>query len=177
MDEPSYLKLEPGEKVMLTRRRHVVNLLPFALGGILALLGIMFFSTFAVVHRGDLPAQLPLATVSLLLVVLMGLVVGTFVLAIFVFWQNRIILTNIHYIQIDQIGLFNRSVNKLHLDQIQDVRGTRKGIFATLLNFGEIEVETAGEHPNFVFKPIADPLNTAEFINECRAKHRNRAQV
>jgi len=165
---PSYLDLEPGENLIFTRRRHIINLVPFAFAEIVVLLIVSYVSGWAFVNSSHLPVYISAGTISLVLSIVGLLTLAIFGLSIMIFIQNRIILTDRHYIQIDQIGLFNRTVKKLHLDEIQDVRGTRKGVLATLLNFGEIEVETAGAQDNFIFKPLADPLNTAEEINECR---------
>ncbi len=164
----NYLDLEPGENLIFTRHRHIINLVPFAFAEILVLLVVSYTSGWAFVNSSRLPAFISAGTISLVLSIIGLLTLAIFGLSILVFMQNRIILTDRHYIQIDQVGLFNRTVKKLHLDEIQDVRGTRKGFLATILNYGEIEVETAGAQDNFIFRPLADPLNTAEEINECR---------
>ncbi len=167
----SYLQLEPDEQIVFVRYRHIINLLPIAISTGIVLLVLPVIGVIVAGHSGSLPLPISAATINFVLMIAAVLTVATFFFALYIFLQNRIILTNKHYLQIDQIGLFNRSVNKLHLEQIQDVRGTRKGVFATLLNYGEIEVETAGEQENFVFKPIADALDVAEAINECRQRY------
>lgn len=169
---PSYLELDPGEEIVFVRHRHIINLIPIAISTILVALALLYISGWLAVNADKVPAGIPISLVNMGLAILGILAAATFLAAIIVFLQNKIILTNRHYMQIDQFGLFNRSVNKLRLDEIQDVRGTRKGFFATLLSYGEILIETAGNEPNFLFKPVGDPLNVAEAINDCRHQYR-----
>lgn len=169
---PSYLELDPGEEIVLTRHRHPINLLPFAVSTALILVVMLYGAGWLAFNPQFLPEGIPLGLINTVLGVLGVLASAIFIFAVFIFLQNKIILTNQHYVQIDQHGLFNRSVNKLLLDQLQDVRGTRKGIFGTILGYGEVYIETAGKEPNFLFKPVADPLNLAETINDTRRNFR-----
>lgn len=169
---PSYLDLDPGEEIVLTRHRHPINLLPFAVSTAIILLVMLYGAGWLAFHPQFLPEGIPLVLVNTALGILGVLASAIFVVVVYVYLQNKIILTNKHYVQIDQYGLFHRSVNKLLLDQLQDVRGTRKGLFGTMLGYGEVYIETAGKEPNFLFKPVADPLNLAETINDTRRDYR-----
>ncbi len=54
-------------------------------------------------------------------------------------------VTEKRIIAIDQRYIFNRGVSNLRFDKIQDVTIDVKGFFATLLNFGNVKVQTASE--------------------------------
>ena len=70
-------------------------------------------------------------------------------LVTFIFWLNHeldiLIVTNERVINHDQVGFLNRQVAEANLDQIQDVRGTEKGLIQTIFHFGRIELRTAGD--------------------------------
>ncbi|MBW3538237.1 PH domain-containing protein [Candidatus Parcubacteria bacterium] len=166
----SYLELDPDERIILTVRRHWISIFPIIVSTIL----VLMFVAFALGWLGSNPAAVPPPlTLPLAWSVLAGLgilaaVIG--LVAYLVYRQNRIILTNKHYLQINQHGLFHRTVSKLTLDEIQDVRGTKSGFFATVLNYGEILIETAGAEPNFLFRPAGNPLELGESINDAHHK-------
>lgn len=166
MDDQTYLHLDPGEKTILIRRRHYVNILPILIAAIV----VTLFSVFGIGAlssiQGEFAEFVPMPVVALVLLVLAGLSWLIFAVAYLIFLQTRIILTNKHYIQVTQNGLFGRTVSKLGLQGITDVRGTRSGPLPTLLNYGEILIETAGKEENFFFRPVGDPLDLAETIND-----------
>jgi len=169
MAQPEYLAMNPGEKVILESHRHWVNVAPFFLST--AIVIVAGFLTIGYVGANPDSANrlfpgLSLAIVTPLVALLDVVAVVVLFFAYTVYRQNRIILTNMHFIQITQTGLFGRTLSKLSLDELQDVRGTRKGVLGTILNYGEILIETAGNEENFFFRPAPDPLNIAEKIND-----------
>lgn len=169
MAEPSYLKMNPGEEVILESHRHWVNIAPFfASTAIVITIGF-----YMIGYVGSNPESanrlfpgLSLGIVTPLVALLDVFAIIILFFAYSVYRQNKIVLTNMHFIQITQTGLFGRTLSKLSLDELQDVRGSRKGVFGTILNYGEILIETAGNEENFFFRPAPDPLNIAEQIND-----------
>lgn len=171
MAKAEYLAMNPNEKVLLEVHRHWSNIFPFFLSTAV----VVVFGFFIIGYVGANPASaekvFPGLTIGLVTPIVALLdIVALFILffAYIVYRQNRLILTNMHLVQITQTGLFARTLSKLSLDELQDVRGTRKGVLATIFNYGEILIETAGSEPNFFFKPAPDPLNIAEQINDTR---------
>jgi len=71
------------------------------------------------------------------------------------------IITNQRVINIEQKGLFARVVSEKDLGQMQDITSDVAGFWATLLNFGNVHIQTAGEKERFVFKqvPFADEVS------------------
>lgn len=55
------------------------------------------------------------------------------------------IITNERIIDIEQRGLFNREISEIPLHRVQDVTLEIQGPVETLLDFGTIKVQTAGE--------------------------------
>lgn len=162
----TYLELEENEILILTAMRHWINIFPIIVATIIVLLFMVTGIGWLTANTDSIPEPLSAPILSLFLLIMGGLSILIAVISYLIFIQNRLILTNHHLIQITQNGLFNRTVSKLTLDEIQDVRGTKKGVFPTILNYGEILIETAGSEPNFLFKPVSNPLNLAETIND-----------
>lgn len=67
------------------------------------------------------------------------------------------IVTNDRLVNIEQQGLFARTISELDLYKIQDVTSEIKGMVATFLNYGRVSVQTAGEKERFVFEDIPNP--------------------
>ena len=67
------------------------------------------------------------------------------------------IITNDRIVDINQITLFARKIVEVDLYQIQDVSSEVKGFWATLFQYGTVEVQTAGSIPKFVMENIPNP--------------------
>lgn len=80
------------------------------------------------------------------------------------------IVTNQRVIDIDQIGLFRRNVDELDLAAVQDVTAHKTGLLQTFFDFGDVNIQTAGEKPNFVFDAIPHADRCATKIGELHNK-------
>jgi hypothetical protein len=74
------------------------------------------------------------------------------------------IITDERIVNIEQKGLFSRAVSELEFSKIQDVSTDVKGVIPTVLNFGEVYVQTAGTAGKFVFHKIPDPYHIKAII-------------
>lgn len=95
----------------------------------------------------------------------------------FVFWTNYFldvwIVTNEKILDVEQIGLFSREISMLHLERIQDVTVEVNGVVATLMKFGDLHVQTAGQQREFVIHNIPQPDQVAKKINNILMKHKD----
>jgi len=67
-------------------------------------------------------------------------------------------ITQKRIIDVEQRGIFNRDVSSIRFDKIQDITVEVRGIVATFLNFGTIEVQTASETSgNFIMRHASNP--------------------
>jgi uncharacterized membrane protein YdbT with pleckstrin-like domain len=68
---------------------------------------------------------------------------------LFLMWMDYYldmwIITNERIVDIEQKGLFNREISEIPLHRVQDVTIHVNGIIETLLRFGTIKIQTAGE--------------------------------
>ncbi|MBP9727951.1 MAG: PH domain-containing protein [Candidatus Moranbacteria bacterium] len=68
------------------------------------------------------------------------------------------IVTNERIVNIEQKGLFNRHISELRFSRVQDVTSSVDGLVPTMLNFGDVYVQTASEEDHFVFRQVGDPF-------------------
>lgn len=74
------------------------------------------------------------------------------------------IITDLRIVNIEQKGLFNRSVSELELSRIQDITTEVVGIIPTFLNYGDVFVQTAAETERFLFRQVPDPYRIKDQI-------------
>jgi uncharacterized membrane protein YdbT with pleckstrin-like domain len=74
------------------------------------------------------------------------------------------IITSERIINIEQKGLFTRKASELRYQKIQDVTTEVVGFLPTVLNYGDVKIQTAGEENEFLFRTISDPYNIKNII-------------
>jgi uncharacterized membrane protein YdbT with pleckstrin-like domain len=73
------------------------------------------------------------------------------------YYLDAWIVTNERIINIEQRGFFVRKISELKITKIQDITSEIIGVIPSLLNYGNIYVQTAGEKEHFTFHQIPDP--------------------
>lgn len=81
------------------------------------------------------------------------------------------IVTDHRVIDSEQHGFFNRTVAELTLAKIQDISVEIVGFFPTWLNYGNLEIQTAGAMEKFHFKQIPDPVAVKDAIMEAHNQY------
>jgi uncharacterized membrane protein YdbT with pleckstrin-like domain len=80
------------------------------------------------------------------------------------------IITSDRIINIEQKGLFMRCVSELKFERIQDVTVEVGGVIPTIINYGDVLVQTAGETERFDFRHISDPYAVKDLIMSLQKK-------
>ena len=75
------------------------------------------------------------------------------------------VITDQKMVDVDQVAMFSREISTLQLDKIQDVTVEVHGLMPTLLHFGNLHVQTAGDQREFVIKNIAQPQKVKDVIS------------
>ena len=101
---------------------------------------------------------------SLLLPIYYLLVWSSFCYTITMYLMDTWIVTDQRILDNTQHGFFSRTVSELELSRIQDVTVTISGLIPTLLDFGNIEVQTAGSENKFIFLQVPHPQKVREEI-------------
>lgn len=80
------------------------------------------------------------------------------------------VITNERIINIEQKGLFMRQVSEADYTKIQDVTAQVEGFFPTVINYGDVFIQTAAEKERFVFRTISHPYKIKDLIMNLQRK-------
>src|SRR3989338_9956396 len=170
---PYHAHLKTNEKIILVLRRH-----PFIIFAkiffwlMVALLPLIFHLTLEEVLAGLFNNNLFLPIVILFLSIYY-LYLWLFIFHSFVdYYLDIWIVTDERIINIEQRGLFDRVVSEQKLYRVQDVTSELKGFFSTILNYGTVHIQTAGEEQRFIFEQVPDPYNVAKKIAQLAEEHK-----
>lgn len=84
------------------------------------------------------------------------------------------IITGERILNIEQKGLFTRVASEVSFTRVQDVTTRVEGFLPTLLHYGDIFIQTAGEEKRFHFRNISDPDTYKDQIVQLVKKVTNR---
>lgn len=160
MDIKDFIKSD--ETVIEVVQRHWMSILPLMLAWLIAGFGVLtgFYYLGRYGGGGNLPIASGLLGLGAILVLLLVFAYVT----LWIYQQNRIILTTKNLIQVTQNSLFSRSVSAFSLERLQDVSASCNGFLPSVFDYGEVVVETAGEEENFVFHWAPHPRELASRI-------------
>lgn len=167
------IKFEPDEHLVLEVRKHVfvflVNTVVHLFFAVIPLVGFVIVRVVLDVNISAKIFWLLSAGYSIWLLVVWVIY--------FIQWTDYYLdvwyVTNEKIYDVLQKGFFHRQISILRFDNIQDVTVEIKGIIPTLLDFGKIHVQTAGEtsadftlndakHPNEVKNTISELLEKSK---------------
>src|SRR6185436_15975198 len=93
----------------------------------------------------------------------------------FSYWVDYLldygVVTDQRLVDVQQSGLFSRTVAEQALHRVQDVTTDVTGVFQTLLKYGTVFVQTAAEKERFVFENIPNPGEVAKTILALAEQH------
>lgn len=157
----------PDENIVGLYRRH-----PITIFGLYAALIVVLVLPVAVYSFLRLTDSAVLQNPTSLTLAVLGS--GLFFLFIILFlyqqfldyWLDMWIVTNRRIINIEQRGLFSRTTSELRLYRVQDVTAEVTGFMHSMLNYGMVYVQTAGEKEYFAFEDVKHPNHIAKTILE-----------
>lgn len=80
------------------------------------------------------------------------------------------IITSERIVNIEQKGLFARHVSELKIKNIQDITTEVEGLIPTMLNYGDVYVQTAAEQVRFIFRSVPDPYRIKSEISKLQKR-------
>lgn len=169
------LQVDPSETVEVEVFRHPVGLIPIIFTGgliffIFAILSALFINGNITDGTESFGIAVPAVAGAIFCLILSILTLVLTGIAAHIYRSNELVITNENLIQVIQTSLFSRKVSQLSLEKVQDVTVTQRGIAQSVLNYGTIFVETAGETANFGFSYAPDPNIAAKEINEAHER-------
>ena len=148
------------EEILLLMRRHVITNVPWLLGFLVMLFAPLTLSFFPILDF--LPWRYQLITL-----------IFWYLFSFGYFWEqflswyfNVYIVTDERVIDLDFYSLIYKNVSATKIINIEDVTYTTSGALQSLLNFGTISIQTAGEKRQFEFELVTTPDIVAGFLNE-----------
>lgn len=84
------------------------------------------------------------------------------------------IVTNERIVNVEQKGLFVRNVSELKISKIQDITTEVMGFIPTVLNFGDVHIQTAGEESRFLFRNVPDPYRIKGLVTSLQKQSHRR---
>ena len=136
------LELHEGEKVIIAFHRHwivVASKLTVA-----ALFLIPPLLALALIPSLQIQEELGLLAIYIVILYLLAALMASFVIW-FDYYLDVWIVTDKRIIDVEQIGMFRRQTSEFMLSRVQDVTVEIPGFMATLLHYGNLRVQTAGE--------------------------------
>ena len=164
-----FTNLDDDEEILLFLRRHLITNSPWIFKAILAslvpLLFLIFLSFFGVI----LPEDYTFTLVLFYYLMLLGYIFVQFISWFF----NITLITNQRVVDIDFSQLVFESVAATKLPQLEDVSYHQVGVLASVFDYGDVTVQTAGKASNFLFAQVPHPEKVVHLINNLIAKERN----
>lgn len=163
------LHLEEGESVILEVRKHWIVFVGQATALLFSALLPFILLTLAKMFKISLPQFDIPGNVSALFLFFYLLWLLALWILFFLDWTKYYLdvwyVTEKRIIAIDQRKIFYREVSNLRFDKIQDVTIDVHGFIPTLLNFGNIQVQTASEDSTeFFMSSVRHPENVRKII-------------
>lgn len=159
------IKKKPTEQVIHVLRRHPLTFVPFILLFIVLLfvpvaLYFLISQPFPAFFTGPIAYPLSVLAGSIFYLSACLFFFGHFIMYYLDVW----IITTERMIDIEQFGLFSRSISELELFQIQDVTTDMHGVFPTFFNYGDVSVKTASANASIIAKQVHNPNKIREAL-------------
>jgi len=159
-----------NEVILLFLRRHFITNLTWILTAIIfSLIPIVFIvlsSKFTLFTAIQIPKQF--VTV---LILFYYLILFSYVFINFITWfYNVFLVTNERIVDVDYSNIVVHNVAETKVGQVEDVHYDQSGFIRTLLNFGDVFVQTAGAERVFEALAVPKPREAANIIADLIGK-------
>ena len=146
------------EQVILVLRAHPITQLPWFINSLVLLIVLVFINFLF--FEFLTPTQTIFAN-------FFGLaVIFAYIWFNFLSWFFNVgIITTERVIDIDFHAVIYKEVTETQLSKIEDVTAKSGGFFASLFNYGNIFVQTAGTEVNIEFHNVPQPSEVTKIIN------------
>lgn len=169
------LNLSDGEYVISAIQRHWIGLVVPA---VLTVFVVAFIMSVAINYPLIASSLGFSAGGSYAVVLLIGsllsliFLIGGYI-AIWVYTNNRFIVTNESVIEDVQNSLFSRREQTVNLGDIRDVSFRQDGLLPMMLNYGSIRLSIEGDEAVYRFQYVTNPKNEATLLNNAREAYRS----
>lgn len=160
------------EKLILIVRRHwsrmFKHVLKFASAFIIPIIiGLVVFLYFQIALESEIIFMIIVMVVSLYYLFIILFFLNDFIDYYLDIW----VVTDQRVVNVEQEGLFNRTISSLTIEKVQDVTSEIKGKLQTFMDFGQVYIQTAGEKERFLFEEVPHPAKIAKLVQDIHDRH------
>jgi Bacterial PH domain len=174
-------RISSEEDIVLVVRTDVVII---AFKAFTYILGFLFLLAFKILLASFVTQEYVNQLYSLAFYTIILLMVISFAYYFHNYFLSIQIVTDKRLIDIDQRGLFQREVNELSIDKVEDVSYKQNGIFGAVFNYGHVTVQTAAEvstesnkssaiSGGFLFENVPSPAEVHAIISDMYHRSKN----
>jgi len=163
--------LEPGEILVNTVRRHVIGIIGIYLESLAALIALAALLLVLVPSFSDHISHQDYGVIGALAIFVCAFLGILLLISTKVYRGCRLLITDRNLVMITQRSLFNRKISRLSMSNVEDVNVEQRGVLPSILNYGILTIQTAGEIDNFIFKFCPQPNDYAQKILEARERY------
>ena len=164
------VQIQSDEQVIAVLRRHPIYIILQIIG--IILLAMLLISAFTWV-QSQINALGPVMDILNILTAVVAL--GAVGIIYYQYRNDLWLLTDQRLVDSIRTNPFSHEVASADLLNVQDIAVSKKGVFATLFNFGDVRCQTAGSALAFTLCGVPNPNGVLELIDETRDRSRERA--
>lgn len=157
------------EHLILLLRAHFVTNVPWIILTLLLAVVPILVSSFGFLDQLSLGLNISAQRIDDFILI-WYLVVFAFAFQNFITWYfNVYILTDQRIVDFDFFQLLYKKISSAQLTNIEDITVSMGGVAQVLFNYGSINIQTAGEVPEFEFARVANPAEVKKAIEKALA--------
>lgn len=149
---------EEDEEVLLLLRAHPVTMLPWILTAVFFFL-VPIFLNVVIIEFFSLPEVLFIDLIWY------SLILSYVYLKMLAWLFNVGIVTNLRVVDINFNAIIEKEFSATSLNDITDVSEKTSGFLRSMLQYGNVVVQTAGTKQNIEFPAVPDPIEVVTVIN------------
>jgi hypothetical protein len=168
------VNLQAGEKLIVVHKRHPLYIIAKSIIAVV-IAGLLVWGISWVSRN--------VASASAIWPWLNGIVivaaVGYIGILLYGYFNDLWIVTNQRLIDSTRKTPVNHELSSTDLINVQDINVSKRGIMATMFNFGDVICQTASTDGEFIFIGVGDPSGLMEMLDRLRdeARHENRMEM
>lgn len=163
-DKVKFIGADKKEKIILLLRRHPITTLPWIITS-LFVFAVPYLVSFFI------PAESLPVNYQLIALLFWYLISLAFTIEKFLSWFFNVnIVTDERIFDVDFLNLIYREITDAQIDQIQDVTVRVGGVLRTMLDYGDVIIQTAAEIPQIEFVAVPKPDLVAQILLELRVE-------
>lgn len=148
------------EPVLLLLRQHPIVNVGWIILALVLLMAPLLLPVFPIL--GFFPARFQTVAVLGWYAFTFGFILENFLMWFF----NLYIITDERVIDVDFYNLLFKKISEAKLENIEDITSSNQGFLQSVLDFGQVRIQTAAEVPQIEFENVPHPSKVAKFLSE-----------